>query len=116
VAPLWLKGIRGKKSTPSVGWEVLGEVTSVNKRELDGVHAWDNDSELSHLATVRTHLFLNGFPLENPTSDFIDFALHVASGLFGSALAPYFSTPGYIWWPHGHGLVPSPPHALPYPV
>ena len=24
VAPLWLEGIRGKKSTPSVGWEVSG--------------------------------------------------------------------------------------------
>jgi hypothetical protein len=23
VAPLWLEGFRGKKSTPSVGWEVL---------------------------------------------------------------------------------------------
>jgi hypothetical protein len=23
VAPLWLRGLRGKKSTPSVGWEVL---------------------------------------------------------------------------------------------
>ena len=22
VAPLWLKGLRGKKSTPSIGWEV----------------------------------------------------------------------------------------------
>jgi hypothetical protein len=23
LAPLWLGGIRGKKSTPSIGWEVL---------------------------------------------------------------------------------------------
>jgi hypothetical protein len=23
VAPLWLRGIRGKKSTPSIGWEVM---------------------------------------------------------------------------------------------
>jgi hypothetical protein len=23
MAPLWLRGLRGKKSTPSIGWEVL---------------------------------------------------------------------------------------------
>jgi hypothetical protein len=36
VAPLQLGGLRGKKSTPSIGWEVPGEVSTVDERELHG--------------------------------------------------------------------------------
>jgi hypothetical protein len=60
VAPLRLGGLRGKKSTPSVGWEVPVRSHRSTSRELDGARTWDNDSELSHLAMVRMHLFLNG--------------------------------------------------------
>jgi hypothetical protein len=31
LAPLRLGGIRGKKSTPSIGWEVPGEVSVIRK-------------------------------------------------------------------------------------
>jgi hypothetical protein len=76
VASLRLKGIRGKKSTNNVGWEVpMRSHRSTSERWMECV--WDNDLELSHLATVHTRLFLNGFPLANPTSDFIDFSMFV---------------------------------------
>jgi hypothetical protein len=42
VAPLWLGGLRGKKSTPSVGWEV-----PVRSHRLASgswmERVWDND-------------------------------------------------------------------------
>jgi hypothetical protein len=56
VAPLWLGGLRGKKSTPSIGWEVpvkSHRLASGSRIE----HAWDNDSELSPWAMVHMHLF-----------------------------------------------------------
>jgi hypothetical protein len=43
VAPLWLGGLRGKKSTPSVGWEV--PVKSHRSARGSGWSVWDNDSE-----------------------------------------------------------------------
>ena len=57
--PFAAQGAQGKKSTPSVGWEVPVK----SHRSASG--SWmertrDNDSELSHLATVRMCLFLNG--------------------------------------------------------
>jgi hypothetical protein len=52
VAPLRLGGLRGKKSTPSVGWEV-----PVRSHRLASgswtERAWDNNSEHSCLAKVR---------------------------------------------------------------
>jgi hypothetical protein len=57
---LWLRGLRGKKSTPSVGWEVL-VMSDWLARGRWTEHTWDRDSELSHLATVRWCIFvLNG--------------------------------------------------------
>jgi hypothetical protein len=57
VAPLQLRGLRGKKSTPSVGWEVLVRShQSISGSWMECV--WDNDSEISHLATVRMCIFV----------------------------------------------------------
>jgi hypothetical protein len=39
VAPLRLRGLRGKKSTPSIGWEVPAEVSKVSKQKPDRVQA-----------------------------------------------------------------------------
>jgi hypothetical protein len=57
MAPLWLEGIRGKKSTPSVGWEVPTRSHQVGKRELDGAHG-TTTLEHSHLAKVRIVKFV----------------------------------------------------------
>jgi hypothetical protein len=57
--PLPLQGLRGKKSTPSVGWEVSVR-SHRSKMRARMEHTWDNDSELSHWATVCMSLFLNG--------------------------------------------------------
>jgi hypothetical protein len=58
MASVWINGLRGKKITPSVRWEVPGEVSSVGKWELDGARtrvgklaswmecAWENDFKL----------------------------------------------------------------------
>jgi hypothetical protein len=43
VAPLRLGGLRGKKSTPSVGWEVPVRYRRLASREVEGVQVWDND-------------------------------------------------------------------------
>jgi hypothetical protein len=59
VSPLRLGGLRGKKSTPSIGWEVPLRshwLASGSWTE----YMWNNDLELSHLATIHMHLFLNG--------------------------------------------------------
>jgi hypothetical protein len=52
---LRLEGLRGKNSTPSVGWEVL--VKSHLSEAGAARSAWDNDSELSPWTTVRMLLF-----------------------------------------------------------
>ena len=46
VAPLWLRGLRGKKSTPSIWMVGTGENSAVGKRERQG--AWDFDSRREH--------------------------------------------------------------------
>jgi hypothetical protein len=50
VAPLWLGGLRGKKSTPSIGWEVpvrsqrLASSTWMEReQDSDGAQARDSD-------------------------------------------------------------------------
>jgi hypothetical protein len=49
----------GKKSTPSVGWEVpLRSHRSTSESWTERVQ--DNESKMSHLNTVCMHLFLNG--------------------------------------------------------
>jgi hypothetical protein len=56
MAPLRLGGLRGKKSTPSIGWEVPVK----SHRSTSGSwteRARDNDSELSPWATVHMRLF-----------------------------------------------------------
>jgi hypothetical protein len=55
VAPLRLGGLRGKKSTPSIGWEV--PVKSHRSTSRSCTSARDNDSELSPWATVHMFLF-----------------------------------------------------------
>jgi hypothetical protein len=35
-----------------------------------------------------------------------------AEAVIGSAFAPYFLAPSYMWWPYGHGLVHIPLGAL----
>jgi len=42
VAPLWLTGIRGKKSTPSVDWEVSVRYSLLESGELDGAQERKN--------------------------------------------------------------------------
>jgi hypothetical protein len=47
VDPLRLGGLRGKKSTPSVGWEVQVNSSQLASGQLDGAQAWENIFELS---------------------------------------------------------------------
>jgi hypothetical protein len=54
VAPLWLGGLRGKKSTPSVGWEVpVRSHRLASGSWMEHVHGRTMTSEHSHLAKVR---------------------------------------------------------------
>jgi hypothetical protein len=46
VAPLRLEGLRGKKSTPSVGWEVPVRSSRLASGELEGVRSWENNFEI----------------------------------------------------------------------
>jgi hypothetical protein len=60
VSPLQLGGLRGRKSTPRIGWEV-----PVRSHWLESgswtKHVWDNDLEILHLAMVpMCILVLNG--------------------------------------------------------
>jgi hypothetical protein len=57
VTHLRLGGLRGKKSTSSVGWEVsVRSHRSTSRSQTECTR--DNDSELSHLAMVRMCIFL----------------------------------------------------------
>jgi hypothetical protein len=47
VAPLRLGGLRGKKSTPSVGWEIPVKSSWLASKELDGAQARGSIFELS---------------------------------------------------------------------
>jgi hypothetical protein len=60
MTPLWLGGLRGNKITHSIGWEVpVRSHRSASESWTECVR--DNDSELSHLATVSMYIFvLNG--------------------------------------------------------
>jgi hypothetical protein len=53
VAPLWLGGLRGKKSTPSVGWEVPVRSHRSTSRSWMERERGTVTSGSSHLATVR---------------------------------------------------------------
>jgi hypothetical protein len=55
MAPLQLEGLRGKKSTPSVGWEV--PVKSHRSKAGAARSARDNDSERMTWAMVHLLLF-----------------------------------------------------------
>jgi hypothetical protein len=57
VAPLWLWGIRGKKSTPSIGWEVPVKSSQLASRELDEAQARENFFEFSNSIMVFSFLF-----------------------------------------------------------
>jgi hypothetical protein len=50
--PFVARGLRGKKSTPSVGWEVPVKSPWLASGELDGAQAWENIFEFSSSATV----------------------------------------------------------------
>jgi hypothetical protein len=54
--PFAVRGLRGKKSTPSVEWEVL---VKSHRSASENWTEWarDNDSELSPWAMVRMRLF-----------------------------------------------------------
>jgi hypothetical protein len=60
VAPLRLGGLRGKKSTPSVGWEVPVKSSWLASGELDGAQAWLG--RLHSLPSFITQIFLT-YPL-----------------------------------------------------
>jgi hypothetical protein len=53
MAPLWLGGLRGKKSTPSVGWEVPVRSHRLASRSWTERTCRTTTSEHSHLAKVR---------------------------------------------------------------
>jgi hypothetical protein len=53
VAPLWPGGLRRKKSTPSVGWEVQVKYSRLASKELDGAQAWEKIFKFS--STVMVH-------------------------------------------------------------
>jgi hypothetical protein len=52
VAPLRLGGIRGKKRTPSVGWEVPVKSPWLASGELDGAQARENIFEFPSSVTI----------------------------------------------------------------
>jgi hypothetical protein len=56
MAPFWLRGIRGKKSTPSIGWEV-----SVRSHRLESESGmkrmWNNDFK-AFLVGYNTHVYI----------------------------------------------------------
>jgi hypothetical protein len=58
VAPLWLGGLRGKKSTPSIGWEVPVKSHRSTKRELHGARGTSTQS--GRLGNDTLPLFLHG--------------------------------------------------------
>jgi hypothetical protein len=52
MAPLWLGGLRGKKSTPSIGWEVSVKSPWLESGVMDGVQERENIFEFSSSVTV----------------------------------------------------------------
>ena len=46
VAPLRLEGLRGEKSTPSVGWEVLVRYLRLTSGELEGARSRENNFDV----------------------------------------------------------------------
>jgi hypothetical protein len=52
MAPLWIKGIRGKKSTPSVGWEVSVKYSWLEGGDLDIAQAREMTIDFSPSVTV----------------------------------------------------------------
>jgi hypothetical protein len=53
VAPFWLGGLRGKKSTPSVGWEVPVRSHCSASRSWTECECETNTLGSSHLAMAR---------------------------------------------------------------
>jgi hypothetical protein len=53
LGPFAARGIRGKKSTPSIGWEVPVRSQRLASKELDRAQARDNDLRFFfHLVTI----------------------------------------------------------------
>jgi hypothetical protein len=52
MAPLQLRGLRRKKSTLSVDWEVPVKSPWLEIREMDGAQVWENTFEFSSLVTI----------------------------------------------------------------
>jgi hypothetical protein len=58
VAPLRLGGLKGKKSTPSVGWEVPVTSQQLARRTWTEHKRGTTTSSSSHRATVRMCIFV----------------------------------------------------------
>jgi hypothetical protein len=57
VAPLWLGGLRGKKSTPSIGWEVPVKSRLVGTWELQGACGMSTQSGRSGNDTLSSFVW-----------------------------------------------------------
>jgi hypothetical protein len=49
---LWLRGLRGRKSTPIVGWEVPMKSSWLASRDMDGTQVQEIIIDFSPLVTV----------------------------------------------------------------